>query len=65
MRIIAVSALPRVLGHDDIAASIARTIQEGSDISVIQGPPGVGKSWLANGIGALWEEASSQARRRR
>jgi hypothetical protein len=50
-----VSALLRVLGHDDIAASIAQTIHEGTDISVIQGPPGVGKSWLANGIGALWD----------
>jgi AAA ATPase domain len=50
-----VSALPRVLGHDAVAASIARTIEDGTAISVIQGPPGVGKSWLANGIGALWD----------
>lgn len=50
------SAVPRVLGHDQIAASIARTVHEGNEISVIQGPPGVGKSWLANGVGALWEE---------
>jgi hypothetical protein len=55
-----VSALSSVLGHDDIAASIARTIESGTDISVIQGPPGVGKSWLASGIGALWEEGGGR-----
>src|SRR3712207_1701844 len=54
------SALPRVLGHDDVAAAIARTIREGNDISVTQGPPGVGKSWLANGIGALWEDGGGR-----
>lgn len=48
-------ALPTVLGHDEVAASIARNIHDGTDISVIQGPPGVGKSWLASGVGALWE----------
>ena len=53
-------ALPSVLGHDEIAASIARTINEGADITVIQGPPGVGKSWLASGIGALWEEGGGR-----
>jgi hypothetical protein len=55
-----VSALPRVLGHAEIAAAIGRTIHEGADITVIQGPPGVGKSWLANGIGALWEEGGGR-----
>jgi hypothetical protein len=55
-----VSTLPRVLGHDAVAGSIARTIQEGTHISVIQGPPGVGKSWLANGIGALWDEGGGK-----
>jgi hypothetical protein len=55
-----VSVLPRILGYDEIAAEIARTLQEGTDISVIQGPPGVGKSWLANGLGALWEEGGGR-----
>jgi hypothetical protein len=55
-----VSALPSVLGYDAVAAAIAETIEAGTDISVIQGPPGVGKSWLANGIGALWEEGGGK-----
>ncbi|MBS1871017.1 MAG: AAA family ATPase [Actinobacteria bacterium] len=54
------SALPGVLGHSAVAAAIAQTIEAGTDISVIQGPPGVGKSWLANGIGALWEEGGGK-----
>ncbi len=48
--------LADVLGYDDVASSIARALNEGTEINVIQGPPGVGKSWLAKGIGALWEE---------
>ena len=44
-----------VLGHELIASSIARSMEEGTDINVIQGPPGGGKSWLAKGIGGLWE----------
>lgn len=54
------AALPCVLGHDAIAASIAQTLDEGTAISVIQGPPGVGKSWLASSIGALWEEGGGK-----
>lgn len=54
-------SLPRLLGHDVVATGIARNLEAGSDISVIQGPPGVGKSWLANGIGALWEEGGGKA----
>jgi hypothetical protein len=56
-----VAALANVLGHDVVAASIAQTIHEGTDIAVIQGAPGVGKSWLANGLGALWEEGGGRA----
>ena len=54
------SVLAVVLGHDNLAASIAQTIQTGTDICVIQGPPGVGKSWLAHGIGALWEDGGGR-----
>jgi uncharacterized protein YabE (DUF348 family) len=34
-----VSAVPSVLGHDQIAASIAETIQEGNDITVTRVRP--------------------------
>ncbi|MDA0185761.1 AAA family ATPase [Solirubrobacter phytolaccae] len=54
-------ALAGVLGHHEIIGSIARTIDEGTEINVLQGPPGVGKSWLANGLGALWEEGGGRA----
>jgi hypothetical protein len=53
-------AIARVLGYDVVAASIAQILRDGTDISVIQGPPGVGKSWLASGIGALWEEGGGR-----
>lgn len=45
------------LGYDEIALGVAQSFRDGTDINVIQGPPGVGKSWLANGIGAIWERA--------
>jgi AAA ATPase-like protein len=54
------SALPGILGYDEIAASIAQAIHEGAGISIVEGPPGVGKSWLANGVGALWEEGGGK-----
>lgn len=44
-----------VLGYDDIGARIAGALQAGDGIAVIEGPPGVGKSWLARDIGSLWE----------
>lgn len=43
------------LGYDRVARAVAETLRDGSDVAVIQGPPGIGKSWLAKGIGALWE----------
>lgn len=45
------------LGYDETALSIARTLSESDEIVVIQGPPGIGKSWLAKGVGALWTDA--------
>lgn len=50
------TTLATVLGHDEIAHSIAGTIEDADALFVIEGPPGVGKSWLAKGIGALWAE---------
>lgn len=44
-----------VLGHDRIASEIAKALGESADIVVVEGPPGVGKSWLARQIGALWD----------
>jgi hypothetical protein len=43
------------LGYDRIAAQIAQVLADGDDIAVVEGPPGVGKSWLAKAIGAMWE----------
>lgn len=45
------------LGYDDVASVIAEALQASHDINVIQGPPGVGKSWLAKGIGAIWDSS--------
>jgi AAA ATPase domain len=44
------------LGYDAVAADVAQALQRSSDIIVLEGPPGVGKSWLAKGIGAIWQE---------
>jgi hypothetical protein len=46
-----------VLGYDRVAAEIIYALGDSSDIDLIEGPPGVGKSWLAKGVGALWESA--------
>jgi hypothetical protein len=46
----------RLLGYDAVAAGIAEAINAGDDVCLIEGPPGVGKSWLAKGFGVLWEE---------
>ena len=50
------SELWAVLGYDELAARVAQALRESSDITVVEGPPGVGKSLLAKGIGELWEE---------
>lgn len=46
------------LGYDQIAADIARSLRDGSEVRLIEGPPGVGKTSLTKGIGGLWEVAS-------
>jgi hypothetical protein len=50
-----VADLWKVLGYDEIAGDIAHALDASAGIKVLEGPPGVGKSWLARGIGALWE----------
>lgn len=49
------SDLWTALGYDRVAADVAEALHNGADINVVQGPPGVGKSWLAKGIGAMWQ----------
>jgi AAA ATPase domain len=51
-----VSELWAHLGYDEIAERLGSALQRGTDICVIEGPPGVGKSWLAKDIGSVWEE---------
>ena len=48
-------SLWEVLGYDELATEVAESLRESSDITVVEGPPGVGKSFLAQGIGELWE----------
>lgn len=43
------------LGYDLVAEETIRTLRASTGVAVLQGPPGVGKSWLSRGIGALWE----------
>jgi len=50
-----VANLWEVLGYDETGARIAGALQPGDGVAVIEGRPGVGKSWLARDIGSLWE----------
>lgn len=49
------STLWQVLGYDRIAERLAERLRASDEICVLEGPPGVGKSWLAKDIGELWE----------
>lgn len=44
-----------VLGYESAAKQVAEDLGDPSLLPVISGPPGVGKSWLARDIGAVWE----------
>ncbi|MFL5909098.1 MAG: hypothetical protein ACJ768_00790 [Gaiellaceae bacterium] len=55
------SALWPVLGYDDVARDVARALESEHAIALIEGPPGVGKSGLAGGIGELWELGGGSA----
>ena len=50
------SGLWQILGYDEVASGIADDISQSGRPSLLEGPPGVGKSWLAKGIGALWQQ---------
>jgi hypothetical protein len=45
------------LGYDRIAVEIAEALRASADVVAIEGPPGTGKTYLAKGIGGLWEDA--------
>lgn len=45
------------LGYDRLAFELAERLAEESKIRAVAGPPGIGKSWLAKGVGTLWESA--------
>jgi hypothetical protein len=46
------------LGYDSLAEQIALALQQSADLTIIEGPPGVGKSWLAKGIGGTWQKSA-------
>jgi hypothetical protein len=52
-----VSSLWQVLSYDVTAERLAERLHANAAICVLQGPPGVGKSWLAKDIGELWESS--------
>jgi tetratricopeptide (TPR) repeat protein len=56
-----VADLWRVLGYDEKASEIGGAISENSELVVLEGPPGVGKTWLAQGIGTIWEEGGGSS----
>lgn len=49
------SGLWRILGYDEVALALVEDLEQSHRLALLQGPPGVGKSWLSKGIGALWQ----------
>ena len=51
------SGLWRALGYDEVAHDLIRDLCQSREPALLLGPPGVGKSFLARGIGALWQRS--------
>lgn len=49
------------LGYDATAGRVLDSLRKSDMPKLLQGPPGVGKSWLAQGIGGLWEVSGGSA----
>ena len=47
----------QTLSYDDLASRVARGLRDKPGIEYIEGPPGIGKSWLSKGIGTLWDNS--------
>lgn len=45
------------LGYEESVLRVANSLIEDASLDVIEGPPGVGKSYFARGVGVLWERA--------
>jgi hypothetical protein len=46
-----------VLKYDERASLILSSLAESQTPILLTGAPGIGKSWLASGVGVMWEEA--------
>lgn len=51
------SDLWSILEYDKIASEIEIELHRGTGIVLVEGPPGVGKSWLVKSIGGMWDES--------
>jgi hypothetical protein len=56
-----VTDLWKVLGFEEIATRVSVNLGASADLEVLEGPPGCGKSWLAKGVGHLWELGGGRA----
>jgi hypothetical protein len=56
-----VGGLAALLGHDAVAAKIGVALRADRRIKVLQGPPGVGKTWIVKALGGAWEDAGGCA----
>jgi hypothetical protein len=56
-----VGGLAALLGQDAVAAEIGTALRADRRITVLQGPPGAGKTWIVKALGGLWEDAGGCA----